>query len=31
LPKGMDSNSPKFEAAREICQKLIPQGLPYSN
>jgi len=31
LPAGMDANAPKFEAAREICQKLIPQGLPYSN
>ncbi len=31
LPAGMDANSPRFVAAREICQKLIPQGLPYSN
>jgi hypothetical protein len=31
LPAGMDANSPRFEAAREICEKLIPQGLPYSN
>jgi hypothetical protein len=31
LPAGMDANSSRFVAAREICQKLIPQGLPYSN
>ena len=31
LPKGMDANSPQFEAARSTCEKLIPQGLPYSN
>jgi hypothetical protein len=31
LPAGMDDKSPRFEAAREICEKLIPQGLPYSN
>jgi len=31
LPAGMDSNSPRFVAARAICEKLIPQGLPYSN
>ncbi len=31
LPPGMNSKAPAFEAAREICQKLIPQGLPYSN
>jgi hypothetical protein len=31
LPTGMDANSPQFEAAREICEKLIPAGLPYSN
>jgi hypothetical protein len=30
LPAGMDANSAHFVAAREICQKLIPQGLPYS-
>jgi hypothetical protein len=30
LPAGMNANSSQFEAAREICQKLIPQGLPYS-
>jgi len=30
LPAGMDANSPRFVAARAICQKLIPQGLPYS-
>jgi hypothetical protein len=31
LPTGMDDNSPRFEAARAICEKLIPQGLPYSS
>jgi hypothetical protein len=31
LPAGMDANSPQFETARSICEKLIPQGLPYSN
>jgi hypothetical protein len=31
IPVGMDANSAHFVAAREICQKLIPQGLPYSN
>jgi len=30
LPPGMNANSTQFEAAREICQKLIPNGLPYS-
>lgn len=30
LPQGMNANSTQFEAAREICQKLIPNGLPYS-
>jgi hypothetical protein len=31
LPAGMNANSPRFVAARAICQKLIPQGLPYSS
>jgi len=31
IPAGMDANSARFEAARAICEKLIPQGLPYSN
>jgi hypothetical protein len=31
LPAGMNANSAQFEAAREICEKLIPQGLPYSS
>ena len=31
LPAGMDANSPRFVAARAICEKLIPQGLPYSS
>jgi hypothetical protein len=30
LPQGMSSTSTQFEAAREICQNLIPNGLPYS-
>ncbi len=30
LPAGMDANSARFVAARATCQKLIPQGLPYS-
>lgn len=29
LPPGMKDDS-QFEAARQICQKLIPAGLPYS-
>jgi hypothetical protein len=31
IPTGMDTNSARFEAARAICQKLIPAGLPYSS
>jgi hypothetical protein len=31
LPTGMDANSTPFRAARVICEKLIPQGLPYSS
>jgi hypothetical protein len=30
LPQGMNPNTPQFEAARHICQNLIPNGLPYS-
>jgi hypothetical protein len=30
LPKGMDPNSTQFLRAREICEALIPAGLPYS-
>jgi hypothetical protein len=32
LPPGenINPNSPQFEAARHICQNLIPNGLPYS-
>ena len=30
LPKGMDANSTPFLRAREICEMLIPAGLPYS-
>ncbi len=30
LPKGMDPNSTAFLAAREICEMLIPAGLPFS-
>jgi hypothetical protein len=31
IPAGMNTNSARFDAARAICEKLIPQGLPYSN
>jgi hypothetical protein len=30
LNLGRNINSPEFEAARHICQNLIPNGLPYS-
>jgi hypothetical protein len=30
LPPGMNPNSAQFEAARKVCQRLIPNGLPYS-
>ena len=30
VPKGMNTNSPQFLRAREICEMLIPEGLPYS-
>jgi hypothetical protein len=30
IPKGMNANSIPFRRAREICEKLIPAGLPYS-
>ena len=30
LPQGMNANTTQFEAARHICQNLIPNGLPYS-
>jgi hypothetical protein len=30
IPKTMDPNSPTFLHAREICEMLIPPGLPYS-
>jgi hypothetical protein len=30
LPKGMDANSAQFLRAREICEILIPAGLPFS-
>ena len=30
LPKGMDPNSAHFLRAREICEMLIPAGLPFS-
>jgi hypothetical protein len=29
-PKGMDANSTQFLRAREICEMLIPAGLPFS-
>ena len=31
IPHGMDTNSQQFLRAREICQNLIPRGLPYSS
>lgn len=31
LPAGMNANSHQFEAARAVCSKLIPPGLPYSS
>ena len=30
VPSSIDTNSPQFNQARQICQKLIPRGLPYS-
>ena len=30
IPNGMNTNSPRFRRAREICQLLVPPGLPYS-
>ena len=30
IPSSIDTNSPQFNQARQICQKLIPRGLPYS-
>ena len=30
IPQGMNSNSTQFRRAREICEMLIPAGLPYS-
>ena len=31
IPPGMNTTSQQFSAARQICEKLIPAGLPYSN
>jgi hypothetical protein len=31
LPPGMNANSTQFLKARVICEKFIPQGLPYSS
>ena len=31
IPTGMNTSSQQFVAARQICEKLIPAGLPYSN
>ncbi|HTT91031.1 MAG TPA: hypothetical protein VMF65_15860 [Acidimicrobiales bacterium] len=31
IPSNMSPNAPSFEAARHICQNLIPNGLPYSS
>jgi hypothetical protein len=30
IPSSIDTNSPQFNQARQICQRLIPRGLPYS-
>jgi len=30
IPAGMNTNSSQFLRAREICEMLIPEGLPYS-
>ncbi len=30
VPTGMNTNSPQFLRARETCEMLIPEGLPYS-
>lgn len=30
IPPGMNTNSSQFLRAREICEMLIPEGLPYS-
>jgi hypothetical protein len=30
IPQGMNTNSTQFLRAREICELLIPAGLPYS-
>jgi hypothetical protein len=27
VPAGMDTNAPQFEAARHICENLVPNGL----
>ena len=31
IPSGMDTNSTQFRRAREICELLVPPGLPYSS
>ncbi len=31
MPPGMNTNSPRAQAAIATCRKLIPAGLPYSN
>jgi len=30
IPSSIDTSSPQFPRARQICQRLIPAGLPYS-
>jgi hypothetical protein len=30
IPPGVDTSSPQFTQARQICSQLIPAGLPYS-
>ena len=30
IPPGVDTNSPQFTQARQVCARMIPAGLPYS-
>jgi hypothetical protein len=30
IPQGMNTNSTQFRRAREVCEGLIPPGLPFS-
>jgi hypothetical protein len=31
MPPGMNTSTPRIQAAIAICRKLIPAGLPYSS